>query len=367
MGMELVEVLTEAARRFAEQESVAATADRIAELAVTVVPGVGSASVSLARSGTLVTAAATDELAAAADDAQYGCGEGPCLRAVADDGVLAVDDLAGDARWPRFTARAVELGLGSVLSCHLTGRGVARSSLNLYARAPRAFDERSRAVAALYATHAGIALATALREEDLRTAVASREAISRAVGILMQRHHATSEQAFRLLSTASQKLNIKVRRLAEIIAETGIDAGDTSELARQAAKDAAARASELHDQLSSQTGRMRGSKPEHVSEANRRAKQAAARAADRLQRTMAAYLSAAEAHERAALLHEKMARSGTDGTDHLRQAEEHRQAAAAARQAVENGLTGSAGAGQAGAGSGRPERTTEGETPRTGT
>lgn len=341
MGVELAGALAEAARRLAEQRTVDATVDLVVEFALTVVPGADFASVSLARTGSLRTVAATDEVAVSADAAQYDSGEGPCLLAVAGDRALRVDDLVGDTRWPRFAARAAELGVRSVLTCRLSGRDCARSTLNLYARAPGAFDGCGQAAAELYAAHAAIALGTALREEDLRTAVTSREAIGRATGILMQRHHITSEQAFRLLSSASQKLNIKVRRLAEIIADTGIDARDTAELARQAAKDAASRADELHSRFSSGAPRVRGSTPEHVSEANRRARQAAARAADRLQRTMAAYLSAADAHDRAATLHEKLAGNGRpeDRANHLRQAEEHRQAAAAARQAVENGLT----------------------------
>jgi hypothetical protein len=337
--VELAWVLTEAARTLAEQQSVEATADRIVALALTVVPGVEFGSVSLARGGAVRTLAATDQTAVSVDDAQYDAAEGPCLHVVASERVLCTDDLASDARWPRFAARAAGLGVRSALACHLSARNGARATLNLYAREPRAFGEEGLAVAELYATHAGIALGTALREEDLRTAVVSREAIGQAVGIMMQRHHVTSDQAFRLLSTASQKLNIKVRRLAEIIVDTGIDARDTAELARQAAKDAGNRAGELHHHLASGGARVRGSSPQHVNEANRRARQAAARAADRLQRTMAAYLSAAEAHERAALLHEKMATTRGD-ENHLRQAEEHRQAAAVARQAVENGFNG---------------------------
>ncbi|MFC5056231.1 GAF and ANTAR domain-containing protein [Saccharothrix xinjiangensis] len=341
MGLELARVLTDAARVLAEQQSVDAAAQRIVELALTVVPGADSASLSLARTGALQTVAATDELAVSADAAQYDAGDGPCLRVLPHARVLRAGDLAADARWPRFRERAVELGVHGVVACHLPTRDGGRSALNLYAREPGALDEGGEAVAELYATHAAIALATALREEDLRTAVASRETISQALGILMQRHRIKSDQAFQLLSTASQKLNIKVRRLAEIICDTGIDPRDTAELARQAAREAGTRANELHNRLAEKGPRIGASGPRHLTEANRRAQQAAARAADRLQRTMTAYLSAADAHERAAVVHERIAANGlkADREHHLRQAEEHRQAAAASRQAVENGLS----------------------------
>ncbi|MFC6092635.1 GAF and ANTAR domain-containing protein [Saccharothrix lopnurensis] len=340
--MELARVLTEAARTLAAQQSFDATAEHVVELALGIVPGAGSASLSLARTGALQTVAATDEAAASADAAQYDAGEGPGLHVLPHDRVLRVDDLAAETRWPRFTTRAVERGIRAVLACHLPSRNGGRAALTLYSREPGAFDEDSLAVAALYSTHAALALDAVLREEDLRTAVVSREAIGQAVGILMQRHRITSDQAFQLLSTASQKLNIKVRRLAGIVVETGIDARDTAELARQAAKDAGNRADELRHRLASKAPMNGTSGPRHLDEANRRARQAAARAADRLQRTMVAYLSAAEAHERAAKLHERIAENGFRDVreHHLKQAEEHRQAAVVARQAVENGWAG---------------------------
>lgn len=51
----------------------------------------------------------------------------------------------------------------------------------------------------------------------------SRAGIGQAMGILMERHRATPEQAFEMLKVASQNLNIRLRDLAEQVVLTGLD------------------------------------------------------------------------------------------------------------------------------------------------
>ena len=55
----------------------------------------------------------------------------------------------------------------------------------------------------------------------LEEALLSRDVIGQAKGILMERLHLTSEQAFEQLREASQTHNRKVRDLAAELAETG--------------------------------------------------------------------------------------------------------------------------------------------------
>ncbi len=57
--------------------------------------------------------------------------------------------------------------------------------------------------------------------EHLDQALASRDVIGQAKGILMERERLTSDQAFDLLRRASQMLNIKLREVADRVAETG--------------------------------------------------------------------------------------------------------------------------------------------------
>ena len=59
------------------------------------------------------------------------------------------------------------------------------------------------------------------RLENLHGALASRQIIGRAEGILMQREMITAGQAFDLLRRASQNLNAKVREVAQYVINTG--------------------------------------------------------------------------------------------------------------------------------------------------
>jgi hypothetical protein len=273
--MELARALADAARSLDEQVSLEATVRQVASLARTIVPGVDAAGLSVAGGGLLHTAAATDDLAAAGDAAQYETAEGPCLEAAWDQHAIHIDDLTRDRRWPQFTARARHLGIGSLLACHLGSQRGVLSALNLYARAAGAFDQHAQTVARLYATHATIALQSARRDADLRAGLQARERIGRAVGMLMLRHHLTDQQAFALLSSASQKLNIKLRDLAEIVSTSSVDITDTGTLARLAATEAGNRVSESHDQLASEHSiRIRGATREQVGSAKRRARAA---------------------------------------------------------------------------------------------
>jgi AmiR/NasT family two-component response regulator len=57
--------------------------------------------------------------------------------------------------------------------------------------------------------------------EGLEEALLSRDVIGQAKGVLMERLHVTSDQAFEELRTTSQKHNRKVREIAAELAATG--------------------------------------------------------------------------------------------------------------------------------------------------
>jgi len=57
--------------------------------------------------------------------------------------------------------------------------------------------------------------------EDLERALLSSRAIGVAMGILMERHQLSTEQAFEQLVTSSQRRNIKLREVADELVRTG--------------------------------------------------------------------------------------------------------------------------------------------------
>ena len=59
------------------------------------------------------------------------------------------------------------------------------------------------------------------RAANLQAALATREMIGQAQGILMERERITPDQAFDILRRASQHLNVKLRDVAQNLVDTG--------------------------------------------------------------------------------------------------------------------------------------------------
>jgi GAF domain-containing protein len=219
-----VQTLAVAAVDIASQSSPAQTIEHVVAQARAAVPDCEEAGVMLVRArGRIESAANTGELAAACDKLEEALGEGPCLGAIERSEPIMVKDVAHDARWPRFGRHAASLGVGSLLAVPLsTPRGVI-GALNLYSSRVDAFDDGDELIAVAFATHAAIALANAELEANLRTGLATREEIGRAVGILMERHRITASAAFDMLVVASQHSHRKLRDVATWVNETGED------------------------------------------------------------------------------------------------------------------------------------------------
>ncbi|MFI9818299.1 GAF and ANTAR domain-containing protein [Saccharothrix variisporea] len=221
-GPDLATHLTGIARMLQGQNGEQETMDAIVRSAVGTVPGAEHAGIMTVLGRQEVrTVATTGELPCAVDQAQFDVGEGPCLRALFDEKVVSVPDLARDPRWPAFAARAVQLDVGSMLSFQLFVQDDDLGALNLYAARTHAFDEESEHVGGLFAGHAAIALATAQQRDHLGEAVRTRDLIGQAKGILMERHKLTADQAFAVLARASQLTNTKLRDIAERLTQTG--------------------------------------------------------------------------------------------------------------------------------------------------
>jgi len=143
------------------------------------------------------------------------------LDAAFESEVVDVPDMATETRWPAFAERASRAGAGSMLSFRLFVSGDDLGAMNLYNRRPHAFDAESRHTGMPFAAHAAVALAQLQDHQQMLAAVDSRDIIGQAKGILMERHKLTGDQAFHLLTTASQHRNVKLRALAEELVFSG--------------------------------------------------------------------------------------------------------------------------------------------------
>lgn len=210
------------ARSLLAQEDVQKTLQKIVELAVETIDGCDHAGITVLHGRRPATPAASDEVPGMVDAIQYEAGEGPCLDAIRDHEIFRTGDLSREARWPGFSARTHrETGVASMMAFRLFVAGDTLGSLNLYSRRFDAFDDRAQAAGSVFAAHAALALSTALHDEQMDQALASRDVIGQAKGVLMAREGVTAEVAFDMLRRASQRLNVKLLKLAQDVARTG--------------------------------------------------------------------------------------------------------------------------------------------------
>ena len=129
--------------------------------------------------------------------------------------------MPGELRWPQFTQRAAELGVGSMLSLQLYVEGDDLGALNLLSTERHAFHDESEHVGLLFASHAAVAMAGAEQQQQLRSALHTRELVGQAKGILMERFKITGDRAFRVLVHVSQNSNRKLTEIAQDLVDSG--------------------------------------------------------------------------------------------------------------------------------------------------
>ena len=219
---DLLELLGSMALELSEAQDLQETMQRVVDLAERVLEHCDGVSLMLiGKGGRIETPAASSQTAYDSDMAQFETGEGPCLEAIREDSTILLHDLEQDGRWPAYRAKALELGVRSMLGVRLFASQESMGALNLYSRRPHAFAARSQVIAQVFSVHAAIAMKGALTVAGLETVISSRDVIGQAKGIIMARHRVTADMAFDLLRSTSQLRNQPVRELAREIAETG--------------------------------------------------------------------------------------------------------------------------------------------------
>ncbi len=147
------------------------------------------------------TAAHTDEKVLIVDEHQYAQHDGPCLRAVRTDRPVHMSLEEVEASWPQLADGARTAGVHSFAAfpLHIADRAVG--SLNLYSADPGSLahlDPDVLSVLSHYLSR-GLTQYAAQRLESvgasLRTALAGRAGIERAIGILMATGHRSPAQA----------------------------------------------------------------------------------------------------------------------------------------------------------------------------
>jgi GAF domain-containing protein len=243
---ELLHSVAALSRMLLKGETLGSTLDRIARLAAELLPQADAATITLSETGGPArTASSTEEpeaplkapgqimTVAELDAEQNRLDEGPCLAAMRDRQTVQIDSMHTETRWQGFCRAALAAGIESVLAVPLGDESVEAPSgaINFFARTPHVFTETDRSAANRFSAQAGVAAANAAAFADLQAdrallarrledALHSRAVIDQAVGILMERERLGPEEAFQMLRSASQKLNVKLRMIAAEIVES---------------------------------------------------------------------------------------------------------------------------------------------------
>jgi GAF domain-containing protein len=222
VNVSLSQRLADLARNMQREASPQAVLDIVVRAVVGTIPGAEEASITLVQARhRVMSAAVTGDLARRFDELQQETGQGPCMDAMYNQETVRVDDLAADQRWPDLAHRAVQLGVCSMLSFQLFVDSGDLGALNLLSRRAGAFTDESERIGLLYTSHIAVALAGAQAVGHLTTALARRDSIGQAKGILMERFKVTADQAFALLAALSQETNVRLSEIAERLALTG--------------------------------------------------------------------------------------------------------------------------------------------------
>lgn len=209
--------IAEIARRLYQRRGVhGGVVAELVEHAAAELPGVDYANVTVTAGASAIdTPAATHPCAVLLDDIQRRLREGPCLSSAWHNKTVHVEDLDSESRWPRFRAEALSsTPVRSIMGFQLFVTGKSMGSLNVFAERPHAFDGQTRRLGSLFATHTALVWDAARREVQFQEALASRDIIGQAKGMIMERYHLDAAQAFDMLRTLSHDTNTALADVA---------------------------------------------------------------------------------------------------------------------------------------------------------
>jgi anti-anti-sigma factor len=216
--------LKKVATRHSSDEIVNAALRLVVVLSRATVVGADGASLSLRRDDRLSTVAASDQTILDMDAGQYQTGEGPCVDASVSGRRFLAEFLDTETRWPAFTPKARALGISAILSSPLVVRNRPVGALNIYSRKPAAFSLKDQDLASVFAKEAsallGEAQAGATDERldgRLGEALRTRELISQAQGIIMEREGVGEHAAYTALRRSSLSSGTPLREGARNI------------------------------------------------------------------------------------------------------------------------------------------------------
>jgi GAF domain-containing protein len=200
--------------------------ERLVRIAVRLLPQCSGASISMIIDGQPTTVAVTDRVTLELVLVEYETDNGPCVVALAGDDIR-IGYVPQEAQFPHFARGADDSRVLSVLSTPAIDSGVTVGSLNLYSRAPDAFDRQAEKFASVIAASLANALARSamlasarLSRETLQEDYDERALVDRAVAVLMAFQDCSDHQARELIKRAADANQERPIEVAERIIAT---------------------------------------------------------------------------------------------------------------------------------------------------
>lgn len=189
---------------------------------VTAMPGAQCAGITLStRDGKIETPSSSNEYPALLDEIQQRHEQGPCLSAAWEHHRIRIDNMEAETRWPHYCRDALrETPIRAVVSYQLYSDHNQMGAMNFYADKPNAFDEDALEMGYILASHVAVAWSMVRRDEQFRSALASRDIIGQAKGMIMERFKIDAVQAFELLKRLSQSSNNALALVARELVES---------------------------------------------------------------------------------------------------------------------------------------------------
>jgi GAF domain-containing protein len=195
----------------------------VVEAAPQLVNGCDHASLMLRGNDRFATVAASDDIAREIDTYERELGEGPCLDAIVDASVYHDADLTDGSPWPRLTERVLATTpVRSMAGFRLLTGDQKSGALNLFSDTPNGLDGDSVDQGIVLASFVTIALLASQERKaahTLRSGLASNREIGKAVGLMMAFHKISDDEAFGMLRSASQEMNIKLAEVARQVVQ----------------------------------------------------------------------------------------------------------------------------------------------------
>jgi GAF domain-containing protein len=218
---ELAVRMGEMARAVAAPRSAEDILMEVTTAAVELIPGIDTAGILLIKSGgRFESLAVTDELPHELDELQHVLQEGPCMEAALNEVFVSTDDFRHETRWPAYSAAVQKLGVLTGMSFRLYTHDRTTGALNLFGYEPTQWDSERETIGMVLAAHAAAAIMSNRQGEQLQSALASRDRIGQAKGIIMERFNIDEIRAFEMLRQLSQESNTPLVGIAQRVIDT---------------------------------------------------------------------------------------------------------------------------------------------------